>query len=73
MKCNTCLNTRVVLSENGFHYICCLSSRKANKCIIDGRYYIARKPKFITIECPNCRCKIHVDRTEATDEKEKSP
>ena len=33
LKCDTCLNSRPIVSENGTHNCCCLSSRKAVECI----------------------------------------
>lgn len=33
MKCETCINSRPIISENGIHYICCLSPRKSRNCI----------------------------------------
>lgn len=32
-KCDSCLNSRVVISENGLRSICCLSEKKAVACI----------------------------------------
>lgn len=32
-KCEECLHSRPVVSENGYHYICCLSPKKAVNCI----------------------------------------
>lgn len=43
MKCDTCLKSRPIISENGIHYICCLSSRSANNCIS------GKKDKYISI------------------------
>lgn len=34
-KCETCLNSRAVVSENGIHHICCLSDKVAVDCMID--------------------------------------
>lgn len=31
-KCESCLNSRLVVSENGYHYQCCLSGIKALRC-----------------------------------------
>lgn len=45
MKCDTCLNSRTVVSENGYHPICCLSARKANACILTGKHYIRHPAK----------------------------
>ena len=40
MKCETCLYSRIVISENGYHRICALSDKKAIECIInDYKHY----------------------------------
>ena len=36
MKCETCLNSRPVISENGYHWVCTLSDKKAVSCIMNG-------------------------------------
>lgn len=33
-KCDSCLNSRIVISENGLKSICCLSEKKAVNCLI---------------------------------------
>lgn len=33
-KCNHCLKSRPIISENGFHYGCGLSNKKALECMI---------------------------------------
>lgn len=33
MKCDTCINARAIMSENGWHYVCGLSSKLASRCI----------------------------------------
>ena len=33
-KCEECLNSRFVISENGHHAVCCLSEDKAFDCMI---------------------------------------
>lgn len=45
-SCDFCLNSRPIASENGIHFICGLSARKARTCILNGKYFIC-KP-FIT-------------------------
>jgi len=35
MKCDGCLNSMRIISENGFHSICCLSEKKAIDCFTD--------------------------------------
>ena len=32
-KCDSCTNSRTIISENGYHSLCCLSSKKAVKCL----------------------------------------
>ena len=41
-NCNNCLNSRVILSENGYKVICCLSDKKALECILSdySKHYI---------------------------------
>lgn len=33
-KCETCLDSRCIVSENGFHYICCLKADDAMNCLM---------------------------------------
>lgn len=62
MKCNTCLNSRPAISENGVHFVCCLSAQAAKKCIFDGKRYI--KNPMPTVEAVLTRME-----EEAADEK----
>lgn len=39
LKCDTCRNSRPIISENGLHYNCVLSGRKSLLCMSDDRYY----------------------------------
>lgn len=32
-RCNDCLNSRLIISENGWHAVCTLSGRAAIQCI----------------------------------------
>lgn len=32
-RCETCLNSRPIVSENGIHAACCLSGRAAIQCM----------------------------------------
>lgn len=34
MKCQNCLNGKTVLSENGYHIVCCLSDKQAMRCLL---------------------------------------
>ena len=51
MKCETCLNRRMIVSENGIHSACCLSSVKATKCLT--------QQESSYIEDPNMTAKPH--------------
>lgn len=45
-KCGTCLNSRMIISENGLHPICCLSEKKAVACMFGKKdSYIAEPTK----------------------------
>ena len=45
MNCESCLNSRPVISENGIHPVCCLSEKKAKECIVSGKHYIKHPAK----------------------------
>ena len=40
MKCDSCLNSRRIVSENGFHPICCLPDEEVRECLITGEHYV---------------------------------
>lgn len=33
-ECEKCQNSRPIISENGWHYICTLSSKKSLQCML---------------------------------------
>lgn len=39
-KCDTCLFSRAIISENGFHWVCCLTQKRAIDCMngVKDRY-----------------------------------
>lgn len=37
MKCDTCLRSRAVISENGWHYVCALAERTAVRCLSEEK------------------------------------
>ena len=40
-KCDSCLNSRMVVSENGLHSIWCLSEKKAVDCMLgEKNHYV---------------------------------
>lgn len=43
-RCDTCFNSRVIISENGYHSICCLSQKKGIDCITKQKDYYAENP-----------------------------
>ena len=40
MRCDSCLNARRIVSENGFHPICCLPDKEVRECLITGEHYV---------------------------------
>ena len=49
MKCALCMNSRVGISENGYHAICCLSEYEARECAFgDGKFFVPLKDFSIT-------------------------
>ena len=41
--CERCLNSRVIVSENGRHKVCCLTQKKAIDCMI------GKKSHFVSL------------------------
>lgn len=40
IECKNCINSRPIISENGIHYNCTFSSKRAIKCMLnDWCYY----------------------------------
>lgn len=46
MRCEKCLNRVSVISENGIHYNCSLSEKKAVDCICHRKDYYIEHPIF---------------------------
>lgn len=41
-KCESCLNSRIEVSENGYHYVCCLPALRATECTVGlVNYYVS--------------------------------
>ena len=36
-RCDTCLNSRAIISENGYHSVCCLSQKKRLIALQNGK------------------------------------
>ena len=47
-RCDTCLNSRVIISESGYHSVCCLSQKKAVDCITQQKNYYTENPSTYT-------------------------
>lgn len=45
-KCDSCLNSRIVISENGVHSVCCLSEKKEVECITKEKNHYEEMPKY---------------------------
>ena len=43
-KCEECLHSRMIVSENGYRAVCCLSQRAAVNCMM------GKKSQFITLK-----------------------
>ena len=51
MKCDKCLHSRAIVSENGIHCVCTLSSKTATKCLTgenDSFYARWKEKKLMT-------------------------
>lgn len=46
VSCDTCLNSRAVVSENGYNRICCLSEKEAVECITRKKNHYIKHPAF---------------------------
>lgn len=44
-KCDSCLNSRIIVSENGLHSICCLSEKKAVDCMFGEKDHYVGIPR----------------------------
>ena len=54
--CDTCVNSRPVVSENGIHWVCCLSGMAAQKCLTGS------KNMFVDFETLIAEIKEETDR-----------
>ncbi len=43
--CKSCFNSRVIISENGFHYVCCFGVKTAISCMNGTKVLYKPKPK----------------------------
>ena len=49
MQCEKCLLSRQVVSENGFHPVCCLPEDEARECILGEASHFTDRPTVIEI------------------------
>jgi hypothetical protein len=45
-NCSRCVHRRGIISENGFHFVCCLSWQAARKCVLGIKSRYVELPKF---------------------------
>lgn len=45
--CKECLNSRLVVSENGYKAICTLSARKSNECLLNNKCKFEGNPLYL--------------------------
>ena len=46
-RCENCFNSRLLISENGYHYECCLWQKKATDCITKVKDHYIGKDRAI--------------------------
>lgn len=46
-KCESCFNSKLIISENGYHYECALWSKKATDCITGKKDHYRGREKAI--------------------------
>lgn len=44
MKCEYCVNSRPIFSENGMHPACYLTSQQIKKCLMGQKDYFEERP-----------------------------
>ena len=44
--CDTCIDHRTICSENGYHAICCRTSKEAVACITENYKHYYRHPFY---------------------------
>lgn len=49
-KCKECFNRRMVISENGYHFICSLSSIASHNCIFGKKDHFIQRPKSKVVQ-----------------------
>lgn len=52
-RCDLCLKSRPIISENGIHYICCMFIKKATDCYFREKDYFVKNPMVKTNEYIN--------------------
>lgn len=44
-NCERCVHRRLIISENGYHYVCGLSWKTARNCILGKKQHYEELPK----------------------------
>lgn len=53
MNCDMCINARRVVSENGYHSVCCLSEGKMRECLYNNMKHFYPIPMLVEVEGKN--------------------
>ena len=46
MKCDECLHSRRVVSENGYHSVCCLLEHESRECIFGKESHFIQRVRL---------------------------
>ena len=53
MYCDICVNARSVVSENGYHSVCCLSESKMRECLYNNMKHFYPAPMLVETKGKN--------------------
>lgn len=48
--CRECLNSRIIVSENGYKAICTLSEEESKECLFNGKSKFEGNPLYLMIK-----------------------
>ena len=57
-ECEDCINSRLVVSENGYHAICTLPEKDMTDCMYNDKMQFIERPMY----CPNCGAEMKGDK-----------
>lgn len=67
-KCDYCMNSRVAISENGYHSICCLTEMQAINCLLRRKeYFVPAIKTFSSDNSSNDETFSNDNEVEATE------